>query len=605
MSFRSLSRASRVTLLSCFCLIAGCETPSGQKGVSETAKKLPGPQLNWKAGTVAVFEVQLDMATASTTSPLPQEMRVLGRLALRSEPRAEGLRLVAQLFQVRVLDHKGNTIDEAGVLVGELEQPFGAEYKDGLIARYRQPRATTFSSVGIRRQILAAFQLAQADKEGVRFEWDGTGKSEVHYKPQSGATSTEGTWSWNKKRYLEVLMTQSGSAKNDRYKLLPEMKRGEGTLLLKAGEPTEIQRNERIEVEVSEGLRMSVTTALSLKRVQGSKQSPPTWQTLTKSTRPVPVGRSEPIKDTRLVDSVKRGTLKMEEALKLITGPTSPENMAEKSVASRAIVSMLRSEPTTVSVFLKRLSQGDKASLALLDLLGSASTPRAIDILSEMALNKKLETTVRLRAATGLIRAQWPNEKSLDTVIVLSREPKFREHGLLGVGTFIRRWRQAGEREWLKKGVEFLRKEFDASVAKDDPVPALLGIANSGSALFFDDVLPLQSHPKKGVRDAAIQAIRLMKDKRVEPRLRELLARKKAEDLRSALHAISRIKPKDHATILAAITLVKHTNADVRREAVLALKTWEPDWPEVTPVLKEVRAKETDKRVLQAAAPTR
>jgi HEAT repeat protein len=137
-------------------------------------------------------------------------------------------------------------------------------------------------------------------------------------------------------------------------------------------------------------------------------------------------------------------------------------------------------------------------------------------------------------------------------------------------------------------------------VKRGKPSSALLAIANSGAKEFYDDVLPLQSSDDAGVRDAAIQAIRLMQDARVEPRLVELLQSKNAGDLRAALHALRPRSPEKDSTVSAVERLALDAEEPmVRREAVLVLKKWQESKPAVSKVLDRLKAKETDERVLR------
>ncbi len=144
--------------------------------------------------------------------------------------------------------------------------------------------------------------------------------------------------------------------------------------------------------------------------------------------------------------------------------------------------------------------------------------------------------------------------------------------------------------------------ELEAAKAPRVRALVLLAIANSGASKLYELALAQQSSNTPDVRHAAIQAIRLMEDVRVEPRLTELLAAADESDIQSTLQALGRRETTTQALVTRVQAVARtHPAPMVRREAVLTLVKWREKWPAVELVIKECAEKDTDRRVREAA----
>lgn len=583
-------------------LLAGCEdkTEKVQKVEQET---IP---LAWAVDEDHFYSVTLSTLTSNGAAPAPVALTLKGRLELRFSRVENELRLVAALNDVELLDSKGRPYDEAGVLEGELELPFGAILESGLVKEYRTPSEGTINSMGFRRQILAALQLQQGPELSKLTEWDATGLAKVAYA--KGAAS--GEWSWRKWGYEQITVTRTGAAADERQQVEPDIQKAEGRLVLDDRGIAEVVRDEAIRVKVADNAYFSTQTKLTLKRqaVAPAGRGLPRWRELIPITTGVPAGQGAPIKSAALVEQVKRGDLELEDVLKILEKTKAAEersvgDVQQQASAFRALVAMIRTDDRARKVVLELVEEGGPSTSLLLDALGSSSSPFGITVLSQLALSKKVDKDRRQQAAMALLRTQWPNQEALDTVIALAKQPDFREFGILGMGTFARRFRDAGERGLNEKAAKSLESELAVELKKKNPPPyALLAVANSGESRFFEMVKPFQTHPKRAVRDAAFQALRLMKDKRVEPLLAEALQSESATDLRAALQAFRPRTTESEAIVGRVAELaLEHKEALVRREAVLVIKKWKADFPRLEEVLEKVRATDGDERVLRAA----
>lgn len=582
--------------------LAGCEDKADKV---ETVPRQTVP-LKWADGEDHFYAVSLSTETSNGASPVPVQLTLKGRLELRFVQAGADRQLVATLNEVELLDRSGKRYDEAGVLEAELELPFGAIFKGGLVKEYRTPNEATINSMGFRRQVLAALQL-QEDADASRMtEWDATGLAKISYT--KGSSHKE--WAWKKLGYEKVIVTRTGAAADERQQVEPEVRRAEGRLILDERGIAEVVREEATRVKVADNAYFSTQTKLTLKRQAVAPAGPglPRWNDLIPETTGVPAGHGAPIRSSALVEQVKRGDLELEDILKILESTNKSEDRSasevkQQAAAFRALVAMIRTDDRARKVVLDLVEKGGPATPILLDALGSSSSPFGMTVLSQLALSQQLEKERRQHAAMALLRAQWPNQEALNTVIALAKEPTFREFGLLGMGSFARRFREAGERGLNEAAVNALEAELKLELSKKSPQPyALLAVANSGESRFFEMVEPFRTHPKREVADAAYQALRLMKDPRVEPLLAEGLESESASDLRAALQAFRPRRTENKAIVGRVSELaLEHKEALVRREAVLVIKKWKSDYPELEGTLEKVRKTDNDQRVLRAA----
>jgi hypothetical protein len=601
-SSRSMFLGASLWLAALSPALVGCKDKA-EKPQEVVKQTVP---LSWAVGEDHFYDVTLSTKTSNGASPVPVELTLKGRLELRFDQAGAERQFVGALKDVQLLDRSGRAYDEAGLLSAELELPFGAVLEAGLIKEYRTPNEGTINSMGFHRQILAALQLQEGPDAAGLTEWDATGLAKVAY--EKGASDKE--WSWKKLGYEKITVTRTGAAADERQQVQPEIQRAEGRLLLDERGIAEVVRDEATRVKVADNAYFSTQTKLTLKRVAvapaGRGLLP--WKQLVDETTGVPAGQGAPIKSAALVEQVKRGDLELEDVLKILQEVKAKEDRSagdirQQASAFRALVAMIRTDDKARKVVLDLVEEGGPSSPVLLDALGSSSSPFGITVLSQLAVNKKVDSEKRSQAAMALLRVQWPNQEALDAVTALTKEAAFREAGMLGLGSFARRFREAGERGLNEAAVVRLEAELKVELKKKSPPPyALLAVANSAESRFFDLVKPFQEHPKREVRDAAFQALRLMKDERVEPLLAEALKSESASDLRAALQAFRPRKTENKAIVKRVVELaLEHKEPLVRREAVLVIKKWQPDYPELEATLEQVRATDKDKRVLREA----
>ncbi len=537
-------------------------------------------------------------------SPVAVLLTLTAKLEVTFRAAPHGTQAEVTLRDVQLLDHAQRPAEGTASLLRELAKPFGFELTTAgqLAAYYEEIERSPYAS-GYRRQIASLFQFAPLGATEAR-EWDPTGLARIQY-----GRSADGGQSWKKLSYERVLLAQSRQDDAiDASKVKPEVVSSEGTQRFDSQGLLELQRHEQLRAALTTDKSITTSVKVSLRRLGASAASAPPNPELFVMGRRTPV--DEPIDSKRRVnfDEVMIGQHTPAEVLaqyaKWAKAPTGIDSVpaAERATFFRALVGLLRTKPETLDLVRKAIDSGSPARDPLVDALGAASTAECSLVLSDLVFAPKSSMPLKVRAATALIREPEPNEAALSTLERMLADETFREHGVLGLGTFARLFRQQGNEALANRATSRIQQELEGAQTAAAQAQVLLAIANSGATALYERAIAAQGSKASEVRHAAIQALRLMDDPRVEPRLVELLGAEDEGDVQSALQALGRRETSTETLVKRVEEIAStHAAAMVRREAVLVLIKWREKWPRVEPVLVRCAEKDADKRVREAA----
>lgn len=562
----------------------------------------PGPV--WALDRPLVYELNLSTLSDQGQSPMPLFLHLKAELELTVRQSGSGRLAFVRLLHPALLDHAQRPLRGAEQLLDELSAPFGLEFSGSDLVAYYEPAGVTAQTAGYRRQLAALFQLPSSSGGNVG-EWDATGLARVAYEKKDAA----GVFSWKKTDYERVVLAltrRDDTISTER--LRPNIKEGRGTLRLDAVGLVELERHEAIELPLTDGRQLRTEVDVRLKRqrqgelTRASAEELGLFEPAHRVAVGVPVKIGEQNWDEVMVGG--RTFLQVIEGLEKLAkdSHTDGEKVEERAALFRALVGLFRLQAQTVDLAAQLVRKNSALSETLVDALGIASTNASLKTLGELALDEKVPEKLRLRSGTAFVRAPKPTPLALDLCEKMMQKPALREHGLLGTGTFTRLLRASGDVQTAERGVATLRRALEQAKRSGDRVVVLLAISNSAESAFYEAVLPYQDDPDARVREAAIQAIRLMPDARVEPRLASLLERKDTADVKAALQAFGRREVENRANVSTVLSLAaKHEQGPVRREAVLTLVKWRERWPEVEGTIRDRHDHDPDERVRQAA----
>lgn len=605
-------------LVASLSLAVGCKPSGPDAGAAPPSATASGSARHgaisrWPAGEVVSYDVVLRTLTDNGQSPVPLLLTLTGRLEVSFALAGDALRGTVVLRNPALLDHAKRPLREAAQLVEELRRPFGVELRGGELVAYYEPLDAAPQTVGYRRQLAAVLQLPPGGTAPTRTtEWDATGLAQIEYAPARGGAAV----TWKKLAYEKIVLRlerhDDAMVADD---LKPRVEAATGTTEVDGHGLVRLTRHERLTLPLGSGRAISTEVDLTFARVGQPGRAPADGASgaLFEASRRVPVGTPVDPATAANWDAVMVGGRTFTQVVakldELAASPGLERVPAkEREDLFRALVGLFRLRAETVALAKEMIAADSKLADLMVDALGMASTGTSIEALGALAFDDGLPRPRRLRAATVFVRAPRPNAAALDLCEKMLTEPTFREHGLLGLGTFTRLLRSGGETELATRAAARLERELEATQGATTPravadrVLVLLAVANSGEPRFFDQVVPDQDARDAKVRHAAIQAIRLMDDPRVEPRLLGLSSRTDEGDLAAALQALGRREVDMEATVKRVVELAKGSpEAMVRREAVLALVKWRERWPVVEATIKDRHDNDADRRVREAA----
>lgn len=600
---RLLLRFSRIAagcLLLSVCV--GCDQQDSSPSSSiEQAK--PHPAL-WLDDQSASYTFALTSSTSLGGLPSSGAVEVVGKVRISSQAGSDGVMTLnfrpSDLSLTRPSDADKEAVKG---LLEDLEQPFGVELKQGALVAYLEPEGSALLAFGLRRQLAVLAQRAQPGKPGAEewtgLEWDASGQAQVSYKMDP---TKPGTSLWKKTGYKKTLANQASHAALQEQSWEPEVIKSEGFISTDNLGVVAIERSESLRTEMTPGQYLQSSYVAKLKRLESSKApQPPAPEDVIRRTAGSPL----PPMDTSVLDAIRFAGKTWDEVLASLPSEKSGSkaSFSARQAAFNGFVGLFRTDEENIKKAQVLIDARDPRSSTLLRALASASTESSLKVLSGISLNKARPAAERASAAATFLRAEVPPPSAVKTLEKFVDDPLLKETGLLGLGTFGRLWRKAGQTEAAEKAALRLAAELKRAKSPEEQERCLFAIANSGDARFFERAVELQSSSDPKVREAAIQAIRLMKEDRVEGTLTALLqgTQKPAEQV-SILAALAQRKRVSEATVkLVESSTDAKLDAEVRRQAVLTLGAWRAKWPRVLDVLKRLATSDTDARVREAA----
>lgn len=507
-------------------------------------------------------------------------------------------------------------------LAKELASPMGFTIQGGKLKSVAVDKNWSSFAASIARTVAAAFQLPTIDKDSSTRVWkaqevDTTGDYEAEYAASSPTVLSKRKIAY---RSLKVGQLQFGSLKTN---LSPEIVSSEGSLAFAPdGTLKAFRSDEKTHVPMSLAAKVTSSTRLSLERVD-----PPTqpsnfdWNKALEKTRTLDAGApyTGPIQAN--YDQLRIGHYTYETALAEVKKqaeqraraavPPKPKDddeegsqreLQERAEVFRAMAAILRAEPQRVPDAVREIRKKTPASRPLIDALATANTSESLAALVSLVNDDSLDEDWRGASARGLIRVKQTTPQSIAALTSLLERPKLRVHSLYGLGSVARRLEEEGRTGESQAVVQTLLRELRKKQSPTGTAQTLRGIANTGATSALESVIPFLQAASEEVRAAAVDALRLMHDPRVDALLVQvLLTDPKKTVRRGAAEAASARDPSE--ALLTGLQNAVTTDPDVkvRRQAVDTLIVWLPKHPELKLALETVARDDTRPSLKRAA----
>jgi HEAT repeat protein len=284
-------------------------------------------------------------------------------------------------------------------------------------------------------------------------------------------------------------------------------------------------------------------------------------------------------------------------------------DLQERAGAFRAMAAILRAHPERIPSAVAEIRKKGRAARTLIDALATANTSESVAALVKLVNDESLDDDWRGASARGLIRVKLTTPESVAALTSLLEQPKLRVHALYGLGSVARRLEEEGRTRESQAVIQTLLRELKKKQSPTSTAQTLRGISNSGLTSALESVTPFLQAPSEEVRAAAVNALRLMKDSRVDTLLvQALLTDTKKSVRRAAAEGTSLREPSETLITGLQNAVTADPDVKVRRQVLDTLIAWLPSHPELKVSLEAVAQKDDRpslKRTAQAAlAPT-
>jgi hypothetical protein len=466
---------------------------------------------------------------------------------------------------------------------------------------------TSAQGGAILRTLCATLQRSPApdDKEVWQAEeYDATGLYQAEYRAQGERLE-------RKKLGYTSLLVSGPLNTAQRVALLPKIETSIMRAVLVNGLPRHIEFDEKSASELALGHTLAVTTRMELEHMpQLQVQQPLAVAALRERTRALSASapypstvRRDQFDDVRIAGATLQQTLQTLERHHATRDPNPSAPLPEEAgQAYAALVALIRRDAQVAPELVARIRAGSPLHATFLNALSSAGSSSSKQALGEIAKDTSMSRPLRVAALTNLARSPDPTSASVEALGQLVDDPQLGEPAIFGLGSAARRLREGGNAELSAKQGRVLAGLLERAKDADARVRVLRGISNSGDSSLLGYVAPFLEAKEPTVRQAAVDALRLMADARVDPLL---AARLHDVDLSVRVTTLSAAKerPEPRSVLIDALTALasdREQHNTARYHAIKALGSCLPSHRELEPVLQKLNQSETRKEIRSA-----
>jgi hypothetical protein len=499
-------------------------------------------------------------------------------------------------------------------------------FKGGRVAEMRTPENFSATAANTYREIASALQFVHTSQPVAEYaakESDTTGEYVARYAFDRAA----GVWRKNKESYGAILAANAihtGAPVN----VVPRIERSEGTIVL--ADDDEIRSVELADALLVNGAQAPIHSVVKLELRRGPREAgggpTPDWSTLMSKMRvtmadqpyggPVSI---ESLDKARIGDvTFAKAVARFEELAKAGKPAVSSSvngapldsaiqderqrSVSEESRLFTALAAIFRQQPETIALAVRRIQAKSPASDVLIEALSSASSPAAQLALVNLSKSPTTDAFQRGRIILALSRTPRPDKVSVDALTALLKKDPFNEQALLGLGTYSRRLRDAGDRDGATALGALLLERLKAARQEVDVLTSLRAVTNAGYVPALAQVQQYMQDGREDVRVAAVRAVQSMDDPGIDAILADRLQSEPSEAVRMSVLSAAKVRDPSN-TLVRAVELAAMAAGEprVRYHAVEVLAAWSRRRVDVRSTLERVAKNDTEPRVRDLA----
>ena len=496
-------------------------------------------------------------------------------------------------------------------LAQELATPMGFTVESGKLKTVSVDRGFSSFAASIARTVAAAFQIPlPSPKPGARTwkveEVDTTGTYEAEYSVASPLSLTKRKLAYQS---LKLGQIQFGTLKTN---LSPEVVSADATLdFTPDGRLRACRFEEKTNLPMGQAAKVTSSTKLSLELRTPDPPARLDWKSALANARtldataPYTGPMRADYEQLRIGDYTYDSALaeirkQAEERAKAASPQATDEDkqaaqreLQERAGVFRAMAAILRAEPERIPDAVAEIRRKGRAARTLIDALAMANTNESTAALVKLVNDESLEEDWRGASARGLIRVQRTTPESVAALTSLLARPKLRVHALYGLGSVARRLEDEGRTQESQAVLQTLLRELRKKQPPTGTAQILRGISNAGLASALESVTPFLQDPSEEVRAAAVHALRMMKDPRVDALVvQALLTDPKKGVRRAAAESVALREPSDALITGLQNAVTADPDVKVRRQVLETLIAWLPQRPELRTSLEAVASRD-------------
>lgn len=607
---------------SCWCV--GCARSSASEATATVSSAAPAVRSpseaapTWKVRTRYGYELKM-----TTRIILDQQaplfdfdlaaMVELVPLAVEGDTVSLSLALKEARFASRVPGSQ----PEFDVMSASLGRPYAFVLEAGKVREVYVPNDVHPIVAGVFRTLSASLQFVKQPRARAwsAVEHDTTGQ----YTAEYSATSEPGFWHKRKTRYTSALLAVGQPAA---VSVTPEVVVSSGDVRFAPdGHLASLDlRDELILKAAQSPLRSAVAVSLHGSQVGPAPETLPNWEAITRGARRL--GADQPYQlepSTGAIDDAKiagLGFVEIVERLEKLEGEaksalagaetSDQRSAAQKAIAEKdsrlflALGATLRKRPETIALTLKRIRQDSPARQVFIDALGSADTPGAQRALVEL-IAPSADTRLRTSALIALSRTPHPTEESVRALLGLVGDEQVGTQARYGLGTYCRRFREAGDTAQATKLGKFLVARLSADNSELHLVESLRALSNAGFEPALPAIVRYIDDSREPVRVEAVRALRLIESDQVDELLASTLEQDPVKAVRlAAIESMGSRAPSERLErALRAST--EASDAHVRYRAIELSIRWLPKRPSLRETITRVAQNDQEPQVRKLA----
>jgi hypothetical protein len=492
----------------------------------------------------------------------------------------------------------------------------------GIVSEMRMPRALLPTVASTYRALASSFQFARSLGSESPFsatEHDTTGEYVAEYARESDQPA----WQKRKLRYVH-LVGGEGVLLAAPLQILPQVVASDATIrLADDGRIESLHARDQLLINGAQ-VPLHSSTDVDLASLSAEAIAKPLdWSALMARTETLAPDQTygsppalEALDKARIngatLDSVlsRLEVLGREKSLQgRSIGPSSTQDTAtqERSVQEdsrlfEALTAIMREQPRTIDTVVQKIRNDSPAADVLVFALGTTSTDRSEGALLDLIAAKTTSDRVRKLARLALARTPRPGKRSVEALYTLLAANPLDEEALFSMGTYSRRFRDAGNLDEAQKLGALVAGKLAIAQTQPELMTVLRAIANSGYAEALPSVIPFVSDQRELVRVAAVRALQSMQDPKVDAILAKSLGEDPSSEVRvSVIDSLKVRRPNDTSAHALQGAATSAADPRVRYRAVELMVRWLPWRPDLRSALAALAESDPEERIRERA----